>query len=205
MNAIRAEKFAGDGGGNKQINQSKQTHNKSETKEQQQKASEKETQRWGAGLRPVPGDPRHHPTVGARKLQPLHPHPLHGASPPKCPDPPGLSPQGPCPARPQPGSRGCAHTRGTRMGRACCGPDLAKKSRDLPRSCALAVPRTQTRPSPGSPAPGGGKRRLQNAGTKKRLLALTAPVGKNDAESGAGWARGGVAATQGPPPSRPQL
>lgn len=84
--------------GNKQINQSKQTHNKSETKEQQQKASEKETQRWGAGLCPVPGDPRHHPTMGALKQQPLHPHPLHGASPPKCPDPPGLSPRGPCPA-----------------------------------------------------------------------------------------------------------
>lgn len=131
--------------GNKQINQSKQTHNKSETKEQQQKASEKETQRWGAGLCPVPGDPRHHPTMGARKLQPLHPHPLHGASPPKCPDPPGLSPRGPCPARPESGSRGCAHTRGTRTGRACCGPDLAKKKPgSSPKLCPCCTPNPNT-------------------------------------------------------------
>ena len=50
--------------GNKQINQSKQTHNKSETKEEQQKASENETrhgERWGARLCP---------TARARERQP---------------------------------------------------------------------------------------------------------------------------------------
>lgn len=40
--------------GNKQINQSKQTHHNCETKEQQEEASDNETrcgERWGAGMR----------------------------------------------------------------------------------------------------------------------------------------------------------
>jgi len=63
--------------GNKQINQSKHTHNKSETKEQQQQASENEIQRrerWGARLCP---------TAGAREQQPpATPRPRWGHDPP---------------------------------------------------------------------------------------------------------------------------
>lgn len=136
--------------GNKQINQSKQTHNKSETKEQQQKASEKETQRWGAGLCPVPGDPRHHPTMGALKQQPLHPHPLHGASPPKwvvillgCPhgDPAQLSP-----------SLGAAavHTRGA-LGQDGLAVALIwqKKARIFPEAAPLLYPEPKHGPARG--------------------------------------------------------
>lgn len=115
--------------GNKQINQSKQTHHKSETKEQQQGAAENRTQhgeRWGARSCTAAGaqeqqppstprsrcghgpqcrgvvDPtRREPNSGARAAGEPRSAPLRRCC---C----GVRPQGPCPAQPPAPARGRA-------------------------------------------------------------------------------------------------